>query len=219
MPGSITTSMCTSFKQESWQTGHNFNGTVTPTGNTTNGSASVTSVSSMTGLAVGQSITGTGIPASTTIIALSGSTLTLSANATATNTGTTLTSVGDTFNMAIIKFGMAGTYGASTTNYSNITGNSDEVSSTGYTAGGQALTNTSPTTSGTTAYVTFNNPSWSGVTFSAEGCMIYNASSRLGTTGRACSVHDFGGQQQVTSGTFTVLMPTANSSSAILRLQ
>src|SRR5690348_12658146 len=111
--GTITTAMCTSFKQELMEAGHNFNGTVTPTGNTTNASASVTSVSSLTGLAVGQSITGTGIPASTTIVSLSGTTLTLSANATATNTGTTLTSVGDTFNMAIIKSPPTSSYSAS----------------------------------------------------------------------------------------------------------
>jgi hypothetical protein len=56
--------------------------------------------------------------------------------------------------------------------------------------------------------------------------MIYNSSVRNGSTsgtnttggGRACSVHDFGGSQQVSAGTFTVLMPTANSSSAILRI-
>jgi hypothetical protein len=62
---------------------------VNPTGNTTSGGTAVTSVSSITGLVVGQPITGPGIPANTTIAAFSPSSITLSANATATATGVT----------------------------------------------------------------------------------------------------------------------------------
>jgi hypothetical protein len=122
---------------------------------------------------------------------------------------------------------MAGTYGVASVNYTDIVGNSDESSGTGYSAGGTSLTNVSPTTSGTTAYITFSpNPSWTSASFSAAGCMIYNSSARDGGTsgtnstggGRACSVHDFGGTQTVSSGTFTVLMPVAASSTAILRI-
>src|SRR6185312_11839580 len=87
-------------------------------------------------------------------------------------------STGNTFKMALIKVGPAGTYGAASTNYSNITGNSDEVSGTGYSAGGTALTNVTPTTSGTTAYTTFSpNPSWTSATFSTTACMIYNSTN------------------------------------------
>lgn len=121
---------------------------------------------------------------------------------------------GDTFKMALIKVGMAGTYSAASTNYSNITGNSDEVSGTGYSAGGVALTNVEPTSSGTTAYTTFSpNPSWTSATFSCTGCMIYNSSK----SDKAVSVHDFGGTQTVAAGTFTVVMPTADASNAIIR--
>ena len=124
-------------------------------------------------------------------------------------------STGNAMKMALIKVGPAGTYGAASTNYSNITGNSDEVTGTGYTAGGTALTNVTPTTSGTTAYWTFSpNPSWTSATFSTTACMIYNSTS----SNRSVSTHDFGGTQTVTAGTFTVVMPTANASNAILRI-
>ena len=67
--------------------------TISRTGNTTSGSAVITNVSSMTDVFVGAGITGTGIPADTTIldIDVANTRITLSANATATNTGTTLT--------------------------------------------------------------------------------------------------------------------------------
>ena len=87
-----TTAMCASFKQELAQALHCFSATQTPTGNTTNTSTNVASLSSIANLSVGMPITGTGIPASTVIAALAASSLTLSQAATATNTGTTLTS-------------------------------------------------------------------------------------------------------------------------------
>lgn len=124
-------------------------------------------------------------------------------------------STGNTFKMALIKVSPTGTYGAASTNYSNITGNSDEVTGTGYTAGGTTLTNVTPTTSGTTAYWTFSpNPSWTSATFSTTACMIYNSTNG----NRACYTGDFGGTQTVAAGTFTVVMPTADASNAILRI-
>jgi len=124
-------------------------------------------------------------------------------------------STGNAFKMALIKVGPAGTYGAASTNYSNITGNSDEVTGTGYSAGGTSLTNVTPTTSGTTAYWTFSpNPSWTSATFSTTACMIYNSTN----SNRSVSTHDFGGTQTVSAGTFTVVMPTADATNAILRI-
>lgn len=224
MPGSIVTSMCTSFKQELMEAGHNFNATITFTGTLTDNSFNITSVSSFTGLAVGMALTGTAIPSDTVIAAFSGTNeIIMSAEATAPESGETITAIGDVYNIAIIKYGESGTYNASSTNYSNITGNNDEVSSANYTAGGQALTNVSPVIAAspdTTVYVNFSpNPSWTGVSFSAEGCMIYNTSNRLGSTGRAVGVFDFGGEQTVNDGTFTILMPVAAGTTAILRLE
>lgn len=126
-----------------------------------------------------------------------------------------LLSGGNSFKMALIKSGMAGTYGAASTNYSNITGNSDEASGTNYTAGGATLTRVDPTSSGTTAYTTFSSPvTWSTATISAAACMIYNTTA----SNAAVSVHDFGGTVSSTAGTFTVTLPTADASNAILRL-
>lgn len=124
-------------------------------------------------------------------------------------------STGGAMKIALVKHGPTGTYDATSTNYSNITGNSDEVSGTGYTAGGFALTNVTPTTSGTTAYTNFSpNPSWTTATIDADGAMIYNSSK----SNKACGVFDFGGEQKSTAGTFTVNMPSASSSTAIIRI-
>jgi hypothetical protein len=224
----IATAMATSFKQELFAGGHCFNQNVTPTVSAASASASVTAVSSMAGIAVGMTATHASLPANTVVLRItSGTALTLSANTTAVISGAAMTFAGDVFNIALIKQGMTGTYGTASTNYTNITGSTDEVTGAGYTAGGQALTNVSATTSGVVAFVDFMpDPSWTTATFSTAGCMIYNASVRNGGTsgtnvtggGRCCSVHDFGGSQQVSSGTFTVLMPNPDSNNAILRV-
>ena len=224
----ISTAMCTSFKSELLAGAHCFNATVTPTASITSASTSVTAVSSMASVGVGMGVTATNIAANTIIATITGaSTMTLSIASTGAVSGTAITVAGDVFKMALIKPSMAGTYGAASVNYTDVTGNTDETSGTGYTATGLALTNVSPATGGTVAYVTFSpNPTWTSSTFSTAGCMIYNSSVRKGGTsgtnttggGRACSVHDFGGSQSVSSGTFTVLMPTADSANAILRV-
>lgn len=121
---------------------------------------------------------------------------------------------GNTFKAALIKSGMAGTYGAASTNYSNITGNSDEASGTGYTTGGGTLTGQAVATSGTTAFVDFSDLSWTSATLSVAGCMIYNSTA----SNKAVSVHDFGGTQAVTAGPFTLIFPTADASNAIIRI-
>ena len=129
------------------------------------------------------------------------------------------TTSGHVFNMALIKSAPTGVYGAASTNYSNITGNTDETSGTGYTAGGFAWTaaqNTTPATSGTTAFWSWSvNPSWTAATFSTQGCMIYNTSSG----NRAVYVGDFGGTQSVSAGTFTVILPANGSTTSILAIQ
>lgn len=121
---------------------------------------------------------------------------------------------GNTFKLAMIKVGMAGTYGAASTNYSNITGNSDEVTGTGYSAGGGTLTRVDPTTSGTTAYTDFADLVFTTATISATAAMIYNSTS----SNRAVSVHDFGGTKTSTAGDFTIVFPTPDATNAILRI-
>lgn len=123
-------------------------------------------------------------------------------------------STGHAFKVALIKNAQTGTYGATTTNYSDVTGNSDEASGTGYTAGGETLTNVTPTSSGTTAFTDFNDVQWTAATISADGCIIYNSSA----SNAAVSVHDFGGTKTASGGNFDLQFPTADATNAILRL-
>jgi len=124
---------------------------------------------------------------------------------------------GSTFKIALIKANASqtGTYSAATTNYSDVTGNSDELPATGgYTTGGNTLTNIDPTTSGTTAFVDFADTSWTSATFTTRGCIIYNTSQ----SNKAVMVIDFGADFSVSGGTFQIQFPTANASDAILRI-
>ena len=96
---------------------------------------------------------------------------------------------------------------------------SNEVSSVGtnYTAGGNTLTvNVTPTSSGNVAYISFANTSWANATITANGALIYN--STAGKSNAAVAVLAFGGDKTSTDGTFAVNFPTADATSAIIRL-
>ena len=120
----------------------------------------------------------------------------------------------DTLKIALIKESHTGTYGASTTNYSDVTGNTDEASGTGYVAGGQALDSATISLSGSTAIVDFADETFSNATISADGAIIYNSSQG----NRAIAVFDFGGAITSTAGDFTVVFPTADASNAVIRI-
>lgn len=117
-------------------------------------------------------------------------------------------STGDTFKIAL--FTSAATLGASTTAYSS----DNEVSGTGYTAGGATLTNVTPTTSGTTALVDFADVTWETASFTARGSLIYNASK----DNRAVVVNDFGSDKTASGGDFQITFPAADASNAIIRI-
>lgn len=120
------------------------------------------------------------------------------------------TGTSQTFKIAL--YTSSATLGASTTAYSS----SNEVSGTGYSAGGQALTISQvPTSSGTTAFLDFADVTWTTATITARGALIYLAN---GTTNPAVAVLDFGGDKTSTAGDFTIQFPTADASSAILRI-
>ena len=123
------------------------------------------------------------------------------------------TPAGSAFKIAL--YDDSATLGTTTTAYSA----SDEVSGSGYSAGGNALTNTGVAKSTVTAYTDFSDTSWTSASFTARGCLIYNSSSISGLTSNAavCSI-DFGGNKTVSSGTFTIQFPTKDSSSAIIRI-
>ena len=120
----------------------------------------------------------------------------------------------DTLKIALIKETPTGTYDANTTNYSDVTGNSDEAVGTNYTAGGQALDTATITLSGSTAFVDVADEGFTDLTISADGAIIYNSSQ----ANKAIAVFDFGGTVTATSGDFTVVFPTADSSNAVIRI-
>ncbi len=114
----------------------------------------------------------------------------------------------DTIKIAL--YTSTATLGAATTAYST----TNEISGTGYTAGGVTLTSATVATSGTTAYVDFDNPEWTTATFTARGALIYNDT----TVGdNSVAVLDFGGDFTVSSGTFRVVFP-APGATAIIRI-
>lgn len=120
------------------------------------------------------------------------------------------TGTSQTFKIAL--YTSAATLGAATTAYTT----SNEVTGTGYSAGGQTLTISQvPTSSGTTAFLDFSDVTWSTATITARGALIYLAN---GTTNPSVAVLDFGGDKTSTAGNFTIQFPTADASNAILRI-
>jgi len=120
---------------------------------------------------------------------------------------------GHTFNIAL--FTSSATLGAATTDYST----SNEVTGSGYSAGGQALTNVNPTTSGTTAFTDFADETFSTATITARGALIYNTTTEGGSaTTDAVIVLDFGADKTSTAGDFTIQFPAADASNAIIRI-
>ena len=116
---------------------------------------------------------------------------------------------GSTFKLAL--YTSIGGFSTSSTAYTT----TNEVSSSGtsYTAGGNTLTNNGVAVSSNIGYVDFADLTFSSVTLSAVGALIYKGSSN-----EAVLVLDFGGTKTATNGDFVVQFPTANSSSAIIRL-
>lgn len=120
----------------------------------------------------------------------------------------------DDIKLALIKEAPSGTYGAATTNYSDVTGNSDEASGSGYTAGGQSLDNITISVDGTTAIVDIDNETFASVTVNSDGCIIYNSSA----SNAAIAVFDFGATQSASNGNFVIEFPTADASNAVIRI-
>ena len=118
-------------------------------------------------------------------------------------------STGNTFNLAL--YTSSATLGAGTTAYTT----SQEVTGTGYTAKGNALTSVTPVADGTTAVCDFADTSFTSATFTANGCLIFNDSA---TGDPAVCAVAFGGDKTVSSGTFTIQFPTAAATTAIVRI-
>jgi hypothetical protein len=119
-------------------------------------------------------------------------------------------STGNTFKLAL--YDNTPSFTAATTAYTA----SGEVANSGsYSAGGGTLTNVTPTTSGTTGFTDFADLSFTSATITAFGALIYNDTAAGDPT--VC-VLDFSGSKSSTSGTFTIIFPTADASNAIIRI-
>jgi len=118
-------------------------------------------------------------------------------------------SSGNTFNLAL--YTSSASLGAGTTAYTT----SNEVSGSGYTAKGNALTSVTPALDSSTAVCDFADTSFTSASFTARGCLIFNDSH---SSDAAVCVIDFGADKTVTSGTFTIQFPTADASNAIIRI-
>jgi hypothetical protein len=122
-------------------------------------------------------------------------------------------STGHTFKLAM--YTNSASFDASTTDYTV----TNEVSGTGYSAGGGTLTNVTPTTSGTTALTDFADLTFSSSTITARGALIYNTTTGGGTgTTDTVVVLDFGSDKSSSAGDFTIVFPTADASNAIIRI-
>jgi hypothetical protein len=125
--------------------------------------------------------------------------------------GTTVARGGTTADsMYIALYTSSATLDATTTAYSV----TNEVSGTGYSAGGNALTAVAPTSSGTTAFTDFNDTTWSTATITARGALIYNSTQ----SNKAGAVLDVGADKTSTAGDFPIVFPTADASNAIIRI-
>ena len=119
-----------------------------------------------------------------------------------------------TLKLALIKPSPTGSFGAATTNYSQLTSSSDEATGSNYTAGGQNLDSATISLSGTTAFVDFADEVFTNLTITAAGALIYNSSA----SNKAIAVFSFGSNVASTAGDFTVIFPTADASNAVIRI-
>jgi hypothetical protein len=118
-------------------------------------------------------------------------------------------STGNTFRCAM--YTNSASFTAATTAYTA----TNEVTGTAYVAKGNSLTNVTPTSTSTTAFTDFGDTTWSSSTITARGAMIYNDSA---TGDPSVVILDFGSDKSSSSGDFTIVFPTADSTSAIIRI-
>ena len=118
-------------------------------------------------------------------------------------------STGNTFNIAM--YDNSASFTAATTAYTA----SNEVTGTAYVAKGNTLVNVTPTSSSTTAFTDFGDSTWSSSTITARGAMIFNDTA---SGDPSVVILDFGSDKSSSSGDFTIVFPTGDSTSAIIRI-
>ena len=118
-------------------------------------------------------------------------------------------STGNTFKLAL--YDNSASFTAATTAYTT----SNEISGSGYSAGGGTLTNVTHTSSSTTAFTDFDDLTFSTATITARGALIYNDTA---AGDPSVVVLDFGGDKTSTAGDFKIVMPTADATNALIRI-
>lgn len=119
---------------------------------------------------------------------------------------------GDVFKVAL--YTEAANLNSTTTAYST----TGEIVAPGYTAGGATLTNITPSEYNLAGVCSFQTVTWSGVSFSARGALVYNTTPAHSYTNPACLVLDFGTTRYAVNGTFTLNWPQITDLSAIVRI-
>tara|TARA_R110000868_G_C10834893_1_gene759638 strand:+ start:523 stop:975 length:453 start_codon:yes stop_codon:yes gene_type:complete len=126
--------------------------------------------------------------------------------------GTTVVRAGttaDVFKIAL--YSSTATLDSSTTVYST----TDEISGTGYVAGGEILTiSPAPAVASNTAFLSFSDAVWTSASFTAAGALIYNSSQG----NKAVAVLSFGSNKTVVNQPFTIVFPAADYTNAIIRV-
>ena len=118
-------------------------------------------------------------------------------------------STGNTFNIAM--YDNSASFTAATTAYTA----TNEVSGVAYVAKGNALVNVTPTSTSTTAFTDFGDSTWSSSTITARGAMIFNDTA---SGDPSVVILDFGSDKSSSSGDFTIVFPTGDATSAIIRI-
>ena len=118
-------------------------------------------------------------------------------------------STGNTFNIAM--YTNSASFTAATTAYTS----SNEVTGTAYVAKGNTLVNVTPVSTSTTAFTDFGDSTWSSSTITARGAMIFNDTA---SGDPSVVILDFGSDKSSSSGDFTIVFPTGDATSAIIRI-
>ena len=118
-------------------------------------------------------------------------------------------STGNTFNIAM--YDNSASFTAATTAYTA----TNEVTGTAYVAKGNTLVNVTPTSTSTTAFTDFSDSTWSSSTITARGAMIFNDTA---SGDPSVVILDFGSDKSSSAGDFTIVFPTADTTSAIIRI-
>jgi hypothetical protein len=213
------------------QAGHCLNAPISVTGST-HSNTTLDGLASTAGISRGMAVTGGDVAANTFVANVTSNVALVLSIAASGTSSASRTFTGDALKLLLIKVAPTRTFDGTQTNVgtpgsgsptaSNV--GTDECSATGgYTSGGVALVNVTPILSSTTAVASFSNVSWTSATISTTAAIIYNTETRQGAAstpiaGRTISVHDFGGTQTVTSGTLTLVMPTADSVTGLIRI-